>query len=87
MLVGLGAAAGWMFAVSTTQALTAWSGIDIDISPDRNVMFFTLATALVVALAFGLAPIPTATRVPMSEALKTASGTANTDRSQNSGRN
>jgi len=86
LLVGLGAAAGWMFAVSATQALTAWSGMDINISPDRNVVFFALATALVVALAFGLAPIRTATRVPMSEALKTATGTANADRSQNSGR-
>jgi predicted permease len=41
---------------------------------------------LLVALVFGLAPIRTATRVPMSEALKTATGTANTDRSQHSGR-
>jgi predicted permease len=86
LLVGLGAGADWMFAVSATQALTTWSGLDINISPDRNVLLFTLASALLVALVFGLAPIRTATRVPMSEALKTATGTANTDRSQHSGR-
>ncbi|MGI9072832.1 MAG: ABC transporter permease [Bryobacteraceae bacterium] len=86
LLVTFGAAIGWIFAVSASQALSAWSGLDIGISPDRNVLLFTLLAALLVALVFGVAPLRTATRVPMSVALKTGAGTLNTDRSQYSAR-
>ncbi len=86
LLVIAGAAAAWIFAAPATQALTAWSGVDISITPDRNVALFTAAVALAIALVFGLAPLRTATRVPMNEALKTSAGTSNTDRTQHSGR-
>jgi predicted permease len=86
LLVSLGAGMGWMFAVSATQALTAWSGIDISISPDRNVLLFAGIVALSATLVFGLAPVRTATRVAMSEALKTSAGTSNSDRAQHSAR-
>jgi len=61
-LVAAGAALGWLFAGAATQALVAWSGIDINIQPDRRVLLFTAAVSAVVAIAFGLAPLGLITR-------------------------
>src|SRR5207253_7492919 len=37
VLVAAGAALGWLLAGAATQALAAWSGIEIIIEPDRRV--------------------------------------------------
>ena len=86
LLVGLGVALGWIFAVFATRALVLWSGILFPVSLDRNVLFFTLAIAGIAALVFGLAPLRGAAGVPVSVAMKTSAATANTDRSRFAGR-
>ena len=85
LLVGLGVALGWIFAVFATRALVLWSGILFPVSLDRNVLFFTLAIAGIAALVFGLAPLRGAAGVPVSVAMKTSAATANTDRSRFAG--
>ena len=42
LLVSAGAALGWLFALSATRLLASWSGIETGLSPDRNVLLFTL---------------------------------------------
>jgi predicted permease len=86
VLVAAGAALGWLFAGAATQALAAWSGIDINIQPDRRVLFFTAAVSAVVAIAFGLAPLGLITRLPLSLALRSAGGTTSTGQNRLWGR-
>ena len=85
LLVGAGVALGWIFAISATRALAAWSDLDVSMAPDRAVLFFTLAISLVAALVFGLAPLRNATRVPAGLVLKTGNATANQDKERASG--
>jgi predicted permease len=86
VLVAAGAILGWLFAGSATQALTAWSGVDILIEPDRRVLLFTGGIAAVVALAFGLAPMPFLSRLPLNLALRSAGGTVSAGRNRLWGR-
>jgi predicted permease len=86
VLVAAGAALGWLFAGAATQALAAWSGVDINIQPDRRVLLFTAGVSAVVAIAFGLAPMGLITRLPMSLALRFASGTSATGQNRLWGR-
>ena len=86
VLVAAGAALGWLFAGAATQALAAWSGIDINIQPDRRVLLFTAAVSAVVAIAFGLAPLGLITRLPLSLALRSAGGTTSTGQNRLWGR-
>jgi len=79
LLVSAGAALGWMFAIAATGALSAWSGLNLSLAPDRTVLLFTLAISIAAALAFGLAPLRSAVRVPIGLALKTSSATASQD--------
>ncbi len=73
LLVAAGAAFGWIFAIFATRALAGWSQIESGLNPDRNVLLFTLATSVVVALAFGLAPLWIALRAPISVVLRATS--------------
>jgi predicted permease len=86
VLVAAGAALGWLFAGAATQALAAWSGVDINIQPDRRVLLFTAAVSAVVAIAFGLAPMGLITRLPLSLALRSAGGTTSTGQNRSWGR-
>jgi predicted permease len=79
ILVIAGSALGWLFATSATQALMAWSGLDIVIVPDYQVLLFTLGISAAVALVFGLAPMRAVTGIPVTLALKSAAATSNTD--------
>jgi predicted permease len=81
LLVAAGAALGWLFAQWSTRALAAWSQLDVNISPDRTVLLFTVGVSILAALAFGLAPLRTAARVPPWLALKTAAASSQADRS------
>lgn len=75
LLVGAGAALGWLFAILATRALAEWSGIESGLDPDRNVLAFTLATSVIVAFVFGLAPLWIALRSSISGVLRgTSSG-------------
>ena len=86
VLVAAGAALGWWFAGAATQALTAWSGVDILIQPDRGVLLFTACIAATVAIAFGLAPMPFLSRLPLNLALRSAGGTVSAGRNRLWGR-
>jgi predicted permease len=80
LLVLAGAALGWAFALSATRALATWSGIETGLDPDRNVLLFTLAISAIGALAFGLAPLRTALRVPVSGVLRSTATNMTQDR-------
>src|SRR5207302_1211805 len=77
----------WMFAISGSQALAAWSGMEIPFVLDSRVLLFTLAISISCAIIFGLAPLRRAVSVPVGVTLKTSNATAYRDqRSSWSGR-
>jgi len=80
LLVAAGAGLGWLFSLWSTSALSAWSGLEVGLDPDRAVLLFTLAVSLVAALLFGVAPLRSVLRSPMGLVLKTSATTANRDR-------
>ena len=82
VLVAVGAALGWLFAGTATQALTAWSGVDVFIQPDKRVLVFTAGIAAAVAIAFGLAPVPFLSRLPLHLALRSAGGAVGAGRNR-----
>ncbi len=79
LLVALGGALAWLFALWATRALGAWAEIETSLAPDRLVLSFTLGILLLAALLFGLAPLRAALAVGPGLALKTSSATSNTD--------
>src|SRR5215472_11176374 len=79
LLVAGGAAFGWMFAISGSQALAAWSGVEIPFVLDSRVLLFTLAVSVACVIVFGLAPLRSAIRVPVGVTLKTSSATTYRD--------
>jgi predicted permease len=82
LMVGAGAALGWLFAQWSTQALAAWSRFDVNISPDRNVLLFTLGVSALAALVFGLAPLRRAVRVSPGLALKASPAASTQDKTK-----
>ncbi len=78
LLVGAGAALGWLFAMQATALLAHMSQIDTGLSPNRTVLWFTVIVSVLAALTFGLAPLRAATRVPIADVLR-ASGTTSTE--------
>lgn len=80
LLVGGGAALGWMFAIAGSQAIAAWSGVEIPFVLDSRVLLFTLAISLACAIVFALAPLRNAASVPAGATLKTSNATAYRDR-------
>lgn len=81
LLVTIGAALGWLFALTATRALAAWSRIETSLVPDGTVLLFTLVICTLAALVFGLAPLIPALRVPVAGSLKTSASTAYRSRS------
>jgi predicted permease len=57
LLVALGGAAAWIFALGATRALGSWAHIQSNLQPDGAVAWFTLGVLLLLALVFGLAPL------------------------------
>ena len=82
LLVGAGAALGWLFAVSATRKLASWSGIETGLSPDRTVLLFTLLVSVVAALVFGLVPLWSAVRAPVAGVLRSTSSNTTATRSR-----
>ena len=80
IVVFAGAVAAWLCAMWGTHALAAWSALDITVTPDRNVLAFTVAISLAAGLVFGLAPLFRAGQVSVASVLKTSAATANTSR-------
>ncbi|MGB8259547.1 MAG: ABC transporter permease [Terracidiphilus sp.] len=82
LLVAAGAALGWIFALSATRMLARWSKIETGLSPDRNVLVFTLLISAAAALAFGLVPLWSAMRAPAAGVLRATSTNTTTSRSR-----
>jgi len=82
LLVVTGSALGWWFAQWATAALSAWTRIDLSLTPDRTVLLFTLALSLLAGLAFGLAPLARVLRIPAGLVLRAAGAIAGQDRAK-----
>jgi predicted permease len=82
LLVTAGAALGWLFAVSATRLLASWSEIETGLSPDRSVLFFTLAISAAAALVFGLVPLWSAMRAPVAGVLRATAASTTSSRSR-----
>jgi predicted permease len=80
LLVGAGAALGWLFALSATRLLATWSGIKTGLSPDRTVLLFTLIVSVLAALTFGLVPLWSAVRAPVAGVLRSTSSNSTASR-------
>ncbi len=80
LLVAAGSVLGWLFALSATRMLSAWSGIETGLSPDGSVLLFTLLVSALAALAFGLAPLWSAINAPVAGVLRSTA--ANTTASR-----
>ena len=76
LLVTAGAALGWMFAISASSALAAWSNLEVPFSLDANVLFFTLAISLLCAVVFGIAPLRSAVSVQAGTVVKSSNAAA-----------
>jgi predicted permease len=80
VLVTAGAGLGWLFALSATRMLSAWSGIESGLSPDRHVLLFTLLVSVVAALFFGLVPLWSAVHAPVANVLRSTSSSTTAHR-------
>jgi predicted permease len=80
VLVAVGAGLGWLFALAATRALTAWSGIESGLAPDRTVLLFTLLVSITAALAFGLVPLWSAVNAPVAGVLRSTSASVTAHR-------
>jgi len=76
LLVTVGAALGWMFAISASRALAAWSSLEVPFSLDSNVLLFTLVISFACAVVFGLAPLRSAVNVQAGTVVKTSNASA-----------
>lgn len=74
LLVFAGGSLGWIFALFATRALAAWAHIETGLAPDRTVLLFTTAIAILATVVFSLAPLRMVARAPVTGNLRTASG-------------
>jgi len=79
LLVLLGGALAWAFAVLATRVLARWALIESSLAPDRTVLQFTCAVLAFSAIVLGVAPFRTAISGGAELALKTSAATAYTD--------
>jgi ABC-type antimicrobial peptide transport system permease subunit len=68
-IVFAGAALGWTLAICATRLLAHWARIDASLAPDCHVLWFTLAVASLVAIAFSLAPFFRTMHISVDETL------------------
>jgi predicted permease len=81
LLVSAGAALGWLFAFSVPRLLASWLGSSVTgITPDRNVLLFTLAVSTSAALIFGLVPLWSAVHAPVAGVLRATATNTTTSR-------
>jgi predicted permease len=74
LLVSAGAGLGWLFAIEATNLLAVWSAMEVSLAPDKQVLLFTFAIAVVAALLFGFVPLRAASNAPVSVVLKSSGG-------------
>ena len=82
LLVTAGAVLGWLFALGATRLLATWSQIETGLSPDRNVLLFTLMVSALAALIFGLVPLWSAVHAPVAGVLRATASSVTTSRSR-----
>jgi predicted permease len=82
LLVAAGAVLGWLFALGATRALAHWAQIETGLTPDRNVLLFTLAVSALAALLFGLIPLWSAIHAPVAGVLRATASSVTTSRSR-----
>ena len=80
LLVAVGAGLGWIFAIYATRLLAVWSEIESGLSPDRDVLFFTLGISALAAVAFGVAPLLSAVNAPVASVLRAGAANLSADR-------
>jgi len=80
-IVIAGAALGWLLAIAVTGMLAHWARIEADLAPDHNVLWFTLAIASLVAIAFSFTPFSQILHVSPDQALRSTSQMAGASRS------
>ncbi len=76
LLVLSGTLLGWLFALTAARALASWSQLQVDLQPDKTILLFSCAVSILAALAFGLAPLRTATNAPLTDALRSSPSTS-----------
>lgn len=74
LLVLMGAALAWLFALLATRALAVWAEVESGLAPDGTVLLYTFAVSAAAALVFGIAPFFQAIRMPAAMSLRTAAG-------------
>ncbi|HEY1807192.1 MAG TPA: ABC transporter permease [Acidobacteriaceae bacterium] len=79
LLVLLGGALAWAFAVLATRVLARWALIESSLAPDRTVLLFTCGVLALSAILLGIAPFRTAISGGAELALKTSAATSHTD--------
>ncbi|HEY9136922.1 MAG TPA: FtsX-like permease family protein, partial [Terriglobus sp.] len=57
LLVALGGAAAWAFALAATHALGSWAHIESNLQPDAEVLWLTMGVLVLLAIIFGFAPL------------------------------
>jgi predicted permease len=82
LLVAAGGVLGWLFASFATRTLATWAKLEISLAPDKLVLLFAVLICALAALAFGIAPLRSAARVPAGLALKTKSAASGQERRQ-----
>ncbi len=79
-IVIAGAGLGWLLAIFATRMLAHWARIDAGLAPDRYVLWFTLAVASLVAIAFSLTPFSQTLNISPDQALRSTSQSAGPSR-------
>ena len=79
LLVLLGGALAWAFAILATRILARWALIESSLAPDRRVLLFTCAVLVFSAILLGVAPFRTAISGGAELALKTSAAAAHTN--------
>jgi predicted permease len=79
-IVFAGAALGWTLAICATRLLAHWARIDAGLAPDCHVLWFTLAVASLVVIAFSLAPFFRTMHISVDETLRSTSQMAGQSR-------
>lgn len=78
LLVLLGGAFAWLFAILATRVLARWALIESSLAPDRTVLLFTCAVLALSAIVLGIVPFRTAIAGGAGLALKTSAAAAHT---------
>ena len=78
LLVALGGAVAWAFALGATHALGSWARIESNLQPDLEVLWLTLGVLVLLAIVFGLAPLRTAMSSASQSSLRSSATVSHT---------